>query len=83
MQRIIIVDQTFAIALQASADRAPALLDIAAALAASPRLAPILADSLPPPAGPGNGAVSDALTPCPEPWASEQHLGTRCACEPA
>ena len=64
--------------LQANADRAPALLDIATALAASPRLAPVLADSMARPAAEASNAAAGVLTPCPEPWASEKHLGTRC-----
>ena len=62
--------------LQASADKAPPLLDIAAALAASSRLAPVLADmsGVPPP------AAAAALEPSSEAWAAEQHLGSRYSC---
>jgi len=54
--------------IQASADRAPPLLEVAAAIAAAPNLAPLLGDQ-----APAGGA--DAA------WATEQHLGSRCVME--
>lgn len=56
--------------MQASADKAPPLLDVAAAIAAAPLLAPLLGD-----------VAADAQS---APWATEQnlgstgHLGSRC-----
>ena len=61
-----------AILLQASADKAPPLLDIAAALAASPRLAVVLADMSAVPL-----SAAALPLPCVEAWASVQHLGSR------
>lgn len=50
--------------MQALADKAPPLLEVAAAIASAPHLAPLLGDVTP-----------DAQ---PAPWATEQHLGSRC-----
>lgn len=60
---------------QASAERAPALLDVVCAFAASRNLAPLLADA------PSVRGVPEAFPAAraAEPWAAEQHLGTRCA----
>ena len=60
---------------QASAERAPALLDVVSAFAASRNLAPLLADA------PSVRGVPEAFPPArlSEPWAAEQHLGTQCA----
>lgn len=62
--------------MQASAEKAPPLLEVVAAIAASPNLAPLLGDR------PSDAAASeDASCPgdtCPETWASQHHLGSRC-----
>ncbi len=75
--------------LQASSDRAPALLQLAASLAASPLLVPLLADcqTLAPVAAAGAAAAAPAaaaaalerqgLVPSEEPWAAQERLGSR------
>ncbi|BDA46528.1 probable small subunit processome component 20 homolog [Coccomyxa sp. Obi] len=61
--------------VEASADKAPPLLEVAAALAATPNLASLLGNR------PSQVAASEGATcptePCPEPWASQHHLGSR------
>lgn len=61
--------------MQASADKAPPLLEVAAAFAATPNLAPLLGDR------PSQVAASEGTTCpaeiCSEPWASQHHLGSR------
>ena len=52
---------------QVAADRAPPLLDVVAALAAAPQLAPVLADG----SAAGDGGVVGAA------WATEERLGSR------
>lgn len=60
--------------IESSSDRAPPLLELAASLAASPVLAPLLADSA------LDAGKSDDTTPqlrgIDEPWAAERHLGS-------
>ena len=73
---------------ESAADRAPPLLELVAALAASQHLAPVLADGCStqfPSGSYGTGAGSTAApsldppaeaAPCAEPWAEQQHLGS-------
>ncbi|PSC76593.1 small subunit processome component 20-like protein [Micractinium conductrix] len=73
---------------ESAADRAPPLLELVAALAASHHLAPVLADGCStqfPSGSYGSGAGSTAApsldppaeaAPCAEPWAEQQHLGS-------
>jgi hypothetical protein len=60
---------------QVSADRAPALLEIAAALAAAPGLAPVLADM--PSAADAPAELPAGAPTASEPWAVSKHLGSR------
>ncbi len=62
--------------MQASAEKTPPLLEVVAAIAASPSLAPLLGNCASQVA-----ASEDATCPvdiCREAWASQHHLGSRC-----
>lgn len=73
----VVLSVRCALRWQASAERAPALLDVVCAFAASRNLAPLLADA------PSARGVPEAFPAAraAEPWAAEQHLGTRCAAD--
>lgn len=66
------------LAAESAADRAPPLVELVAALAASQHLVPVLADgqSTAVPATAAAAVPPAEVAPCAEPWAAEQHLGS-------
>jgi hypothetical protein len=60
--------------VEASSERLPPLLEAAAALAAAPDLAPLLADSIPSASPAGD---TERLRGCNDPWACDCHLGSQ------
>ena len=61
--------------MQASAEKTPPLLEVVAAMAASPNLALLLGDRLSQVAASEDASCSEDT--CPEDWASQLHLGSR------
>ncbi|EFN57812.1 hypothetical protein CHLNCDRAFT_51116 [Chlorella variabilis] len=71
------------LAAESAADKAPPLIELTAALAASPHLVPLLADgrtsAVPAAAGGGQPeapAPAAEVAPCAEPWAAQRRLGS-------
>ncbi len=69
------------LAAESAADRAPPLVELVAALAASQHLVPVLADgqstAVPATSAAAVAAAPPAeVVPCAEPWAAGQHLGS-------